>query len=132
MGFLPISSQFLLAGSSMYTLHYVDDKHLLLTYSTHRLLKRLPNEPPEDQDRYVEAVLIELPSGHVLARTQWRLHDHGQYLWSLGHGRFLLRIRDTLTTFAPVANLGTTEPFRERPFLTTDRRIGSRNSVSRS
>ncbi len=125
LGFLPISSQFLLAGSSMYTLHYVDDKHLLLTYSTHRLLKRLPDEPPEDQDRYVEAVLLELPSGHAVARTQWRLHDHGQYLWSLGHGRFLLRVRDTLTTFAPVANLPTGEPFLERAFLTTDRRIGS-------
>ncbi len=125
IGFLPISTQFLLAGSSMYTLHYVDDKHLLLTYSTHRLLKRLPNEPPEDQDRYVEAVLLELPSGHVLGRTQWRLHDHGQYLWSLGHGRFLLRVRDTLTTFAPLANLPNGEPFRERPFLTTDGRIGA-------
>jgi hypothetical protein len=125
LGFQPISTQFLLAGSSMYTLHYVDNKHLLLTYSTHRLLKRLPNEPPDDQDRYVEAVLIELPSGHALCRTQWRLHDHGQYLWSLGHGRFLLRIRDTLTTFAPVANLGTPEPFRERPFLTTEGRIGA-------
>ncbi|HMH12324.1 MAG TPA: hypothetical protein VK578_04385 [Edaphobacter sp.] len=125
IGFQNLSAQFLLAGSSMYTLHYVDDKHLLLTYSTHRLLKRLPDEPPEDQDRYVEAVLLELPSGHVLGRTQWRLHDRGQYLWSLGHGRFLLRVRDTLTTFAPVANLSTPEPFRERPFLTTDRRIGA-------
>ena len=123
LGFQPLSTQFLLAGSSMYTLHYVDDKHLLLTYSTHHLLKRLPNEPPEDRDRFVEAVLIELPSGHVLGRTQWRLHDHDQYLWSLGHGRFLLRIRNTLTTFAPVANLST-DPFRERPFLTTDSSIG--------
>ena len=125
LGFLPISTQFLLAGSSMYTLHYVDNKHLLLTYSTHKLLKRLPNEPPEDQDRYVEAVLIELPSGHAVGRTQWRLHDHGQYLWSLGHGRFLLRVRDTLTTFSPLANLPAGEPFRERPFLTTDGRIGA-------
>jgi hypothetical protein len=125
LGFQPLSTQFLLAGSSMYTLHYVDDKHLLLTYSTHRLLKRLPDEPADDKDRFVEAVLLELPSGHVLCRTQWRLHDHGQYLWSLGHGRFLLRVRNTLTTFAPVANLSTGEPFRERSFLTTDRRIGA-------
>jgi hypothetical protein len=125
LGFLPISNQFLLAGSSMYTIHYVDNKHLLLTYSTHKLLKRLPNEPPEDQDRYVEAVLLDLPSGHILGRTQWRLHDHGQYLWSLGRGRFLLRVRDTLTTFAPIANLPAGEPFRERPFLTTDGHIGA-------
>jgi hypothetical protein len=125
LGFQQPSAQFLLAGSSMYTLHYVDDRHLLLTWSAHRLLKRLPNEPPDDQDRFVDAVLIEIPSGHVLARTQWRLHDHGQYLWSLGHGSFLLRIRDTLTTFSPVANLASGQPFRERAFLTTDRRIAA-------
>lgn len=125
IGFQPPSTQFLLAGSSMYTLHYVDDTHLLLTWSTHRLLKRLPDEPPEDQDRFVEAALLEVPSGKVLARTQWRLHDHGQYLWSLGHGCFLLRIRDTLTTFAPVANLSSGQPFRERGFVTTDRRISA-------
>jgi len=125
IGFPPLSTQFLLAGSSLYTLHYVDDKHLLLTYSIRRLLKRLPNDPPDDKDRYVEAVLIDIPAGHILGRTQWRLHDHGQYLWSLGRGRFLLRIRDTLTTFAPVANLSTGEPFRERPLLTTEGRIGA-------
>jgi hypothetical protein len=123
IGFLPVSPQLLLAGSSMLTLHYVDDKHLLLTFTSRRLLKRIPNDPPEDRDRNVDAVLIELPSGRVLARTGWRLHDHGQYLWSLGHGRFLLRIQETLTSFAPVANLATGQPFLERPFITTDRRI---------
>jgi hypothetical protein len=125
VGFLPVSPQFLLAGSSMLTLHFVDDKHLLLTYNSRRLLTRLPNDPPEDQDRNVDAVLIEVPSGRVLARTGWRLHDHGQYLWSLGHGRFLLRTRDTLTTFAPLVNLPTGQPFRERPFITSDRRIAA-------
>jgi hypothetical protein len=124
LGFQPLSTQFLLAGSSMLTLHYVDDKHLLVTFSTRRLMKRLPDDPPEDQDRYVAAVLLELPSGRILGRTDWRLHDHGQYLWSLGHGHFLLRIRDTLTTFAPLANLSTGQPFREHPFISTDRRIG--------
>jgi len=124
LGFQPLSTQFLLAGSSMLTLHYVDDQHLLLTFSTRRLLKRLPDDPPDDQDRHVDAVLLELPSGRILGRTEWRLHDHGQYLWSLGRGRFLLRIRDTLTTLAPLANLPSGQPFRERPFISTDRRIG--------
>jgi hypothetical protein len=123
VGFLPVSPQFLLAGSSMLTLHYVDDKHLLVTFNSKRLLKRIPNDPPEDQDRNVDAVLLEIPSGHILARTGWRLHDHGQYLWSLGHGRFLLRVRDTLTTFAPLANLPTGQPFLERPFIESKRRI---------
>jgi hypothetical protein len=121
-GFQPLSTQFLLAGSSMLTIHYVDDQHLLLTFSARHLLQRLPDEPEDDMDRTIDAVLLELPSGHVLARTTWRTHDHGQYLWSLGHGHFLLRIRDTLTTFAPLANLTTGQPFAEHPFLSTDDR----------
>lgn len=126
LGFQPQSTQFLLAGSSMLTLHYVDDQHLLLTFSARHLLKRLPDEPEDDQDRNIDAVLLEAPSGRVLARTTWRTHDHGQYLWALGHGYFLLRIRDTLYTFAPMANLSTGDPFTESPFLeTVDRRIAA-------
>jgi hypothetical protein len=119
LGFQALSSQFLLNGSSMLTLHYVDDHHLLFTFTARRLLHRLPDEPEDDQDRSVDALLLELPTGRIVARTSWRLHDHGQYLWNLGHGHFLLRVRDTLTTFAPLVNLPTGEPFRERPFLTT-------------
>jgi hypothetical protein len=121
-GFQPLSPQFLLNCSSMLTLNYVDDKHLLLTFVTHRLIPRLPNEPADDQDRMVDAILLELPSAKILARTSWHLHDHAQYLWNLGRGRFLLRVRDSLTTFAPLANLSTGQPFAERPFLTSAER----------
>src|SRR5580704_4169365 len=125
-GFIPVSPEFLLNGSSMYTVHYVDDKHLLLTFVVKRLIRRLPNEPSDDMDRTVDAVLLELPSGKVLTRTSWHLHDHAQYLWSLGHGHFLLRIRDNLTTFAPLANLSTGKPFAQHPFLASqDRRIAA-------
>jgi hypothetical protein len=117
LGFEPLSVQFLLNGSSMLTLHYVDEHHLLLTFTVRRLLHRLPDEPADDQDRNVDALLLELPTGRILARTSWRLHDHGQYLWNLGHGHFLLRVRDTLTTFAPLVNLSAGQSFRERPFL---------------
>jgi hypothetical protein len=125
-GFQPLPSQFLLNGSSMLTLHYVDDKHLLLTFVVHRLIPRLPDEPEDDQDRIVDAVLLELPSGRTLARTSWHLHDHAQYLWNLGHGHFLLRVRDTLTTFSPLANLSTRDPFAQQPFLVSaDRRLAA-------
>lgn len=124
LGFQPLSPQFLLAGSSMLTLHYVDNTHLLITFNVRRLMRRLPDDPEDDQDRNIDALLLELPTGRILARTSWRTHDHSQYLWSIGHGRFLLRIRDTVTLFAPLANLATGEPFREHPFLNTqDRRI---------
>ena len=121
-GFQPLPTQFLLNGSSMLTLHYVDDKHLLLTFVAHRLIPRLPDEPEDDQDRIVDAVLLEIPSGRILARTSWHLHDHAQYLWNLGHGHFLLRVRDILTTFAPLANLSTSEPFAQQPFLSSGER----------
>jgi hypothetical protein len=125
-GFQPLSAQFLLNGSSMLTLHYVDDTHLLLTFVAHRLIPRLPDEPTDDQDRVVDAFLLELPNGKVLARTSWHLHDHAQYLWSLGHGHFMLRIRDTLTTFAPLANIATPDPFLQHSFLSSgDRRFAA-------
>jgi hypothetical protein len=124
LGFQTLQTQFLLAGSSMLTVDFVDEKHLLVTYSTKRLLKRLSECPPSDQDRNIDAVLLELPEGKVLARTSWRLHDRGQYLWNLGQGRFMLRNRDTLTTLAPMVNLSKGDAFQERPFLTTKRRIG--------
>lgn len=125
LGFQPQATQFLLTGSSMLTLHYVDNQHVLLTFAVRRLMERIADDPPEDEDRMVEAVLVELPSGRVLARTDWRFHDGGQYLWNLGHGRFMLRVRDTLTTFAPLANLASGQPFAQRGFLTTKRRIGA-------
>jgi hypothetical protein len=125
-GFQTLPVQFLLKGSSMMTLHYVDDKHLLLTFVVHRLIPRLPEEPEDDQDRMVDAILLELPSGRTLARTSWHLHDHGQYLWNLGHGHFLLRVRDTLTTFAPLANVATRDPFAQYPFLVSaERRLAA-------
>jgi hypothetical protein len=122
LGFQPLSSQFLLNGSSMLTLHYVDDKHLLLTFVVHRLIPRVVDDPEDDQDRVVDALLLEIPTGNVLARTSWHLHDHAQYLWNLGHGHFLLRIRDSLTTIAPLANLSEKEPFRQHPFLVSSER----------
>jgi hypothetical protein len=109
----------------MLTVNYVDNRHLLFTFGVHRLMERIANDPPGDEDRMVEAVLVELPSGRVLARTDWRLHDSAQYLWGLGHGRFLLRVHDSLMTFAPLANLASGQPFQQRAFLTTDRRIGA-------
>ena len=123
LGFQPIASRYLLAGSSMLTVHYVDQTHLLLTYNAHRLIRRVPNDPPTDVDRNVDAVLLELPSGKVLARAEWQLHDHGQYLWNLGLGHFLLRTRDTLTTIAPMVNLARGGAFLQRPFLNPQRHV---------
>ena len=125
LGFQTPLTQFMLAGSSMLTVDFVDNNHILLTYSAKRLLKRLPECPQGDQDREIDVVLLELPAGKVMARATWRTHDHGQYLWNLGKGRFLLRIRDTLSTFAPMVNLPKGDAFVQSPLIRTDRRIGA-------
>jgi hypothetical protein len=103
----------------MLTVHFVDGTHLLVTYSLRGLVERIPGDPIDDDDRAVAALLVEIPSGNVLARTRWHLHDHGQYLWSLGNGRFLVRMRSTLMAVAPLANLATPDPFRPMPFVET-------------
>jgi len=125
LGYQPLSARLLTAGGTLATVNFIDDQHLLVTFSVRRLMKRMPDALPDDEDRTVEAVVLHLPTGNVLARTHWRLHDSGQYLWNLGHGRFLLRIRDILTTFVPLENLTTGDPFAEQPFLNSTRLIAA-------
>ncbi|GAC1363094.1 MAG: hypothetical protein NVSMB3_11490 [Acidobacteriaceae bacterium] len=125
LGYIPFSTPVLTSGAAILTLNYVDDRHLLVTFSVRRLLKRIPEDPPEDFDRSIDAVLVDLPSGEVLARTAWRLHDPAQYLWPLGNGNFLLRIRDRLTTISPLRNLKSGDAFKEHPLLASPRPIGA-------
>jgi hypothetical protein len=116
LGFPGVSQSFQDAGAAMLTVHFVDNTHILLTYGLRGLVERIKDDPPTDDDRAVAALLLELPSGKVLARTRWHLHDHGQYLWAIGNGRFLLRIRSTLTSIAPLANLASDDAFRQTRF----------------
>jgi hypothetical protein len=117
LGFPGISSTFLSVGASQLTVNFVDSDHLLVTYSLRGLVPRLVGDPPDHDDRMVAGLLVELPSGKVLARTEWHLHDHGRYLWNLGSGRFLLREGNVLWTLAPVANLQSGRPFARSSFL---------------
>ncbi len=125
LGYIPFSAPVLASGACILTINYVDDRHLLVTFSVRRLLPRIPDDPPEDFDRSIDAVLVDLPSGQVLARTAWRVHDPAQYLWPLGNGHFLLRIRDRLTTLSPLVNLKSGDAFKEHPFLSSPRPIGA-------
>ncbi len=105
LGVPTLSASFLGAGASMLTVNFVDDRHLLVTFGSRGLVPRTQDDPEGDQDRMVKAELVELPAGKIVSRTEWHLHDHGRYLWPLGDGRFLLRVRQDLSVFAPVANL---------------------------
>ncbi len=121
----PLSASVLNAGVSATTLHYVDAQHMLLTFSRRRLMARLPDDPPTDFDRNVDAVLLELPTGKILARTSWRMHDTEQYLWALPEGNFLLRDRDRLVTIAPLRGLASGDAFQQHPFVVSSRSIAA-------
>jgi hypothetical protein len=123
MGYQATLPDFLLAGDSALTVDFVDRDHLLVTFGVRRLMKREADSLPNDDDRTIAACLVELPSGKVLARTEWRVHDRLQYLWSLGHGRFLLRVRDRVVEIAPMAGADTNDAFQEIPLLRIDRHI---------
>ena len=122
LGYQGLQAEFLLAGSPMLTVDFVDQTHLLVTFEVHRLLTREADAGPREQDRVILAWLLELPSGKVLSRAEWRMHDRGQYLWNLGSGRFMLRIRDELMVFAPLAGRPD-DAFRTSGLLMTDRRL---------
>jgi VWFA-related protein len=83
-------------GESSVSLDYVDFNHVLLTFNRKQLFHRLPDCPPDHQDRLIHAAILELPSGKVVSETDWYLHDRRRYLWPLGPGRFLLRKWNTL------------------------------------
>ncbi len=123
LGYLPLPARIMIS-SAVSTLHFVDAQHLLFTFNNRSLLPRLPDADPDDEDRNVTALLLELPSGRVIARTEWRTRDHNQYLWPLGQGRFLLRVRARLTILDPMAELASGEAFRQQPFVDLKRRIG--------
>lgn len=123
LGYQAISTRYLLNGATMLTVDYVDNQHLLVTFGVSKLMMRQPDCPPEDEDRTVKAVLLELPTGKELAHAEWRLHDLGQYVWNLGGGTFMLRQRDVLTTFSPLEQVAAGAAFQQHKFLNFERKI---------
>jgi len=94
------------ANNPAYTdvsMHYVDAHHLLFTYNARKLIHRTPDDTPDVPPQIVEALLLDMTTGQVMAQTDWRLHDHGQYLWPLGSGAFLLRNGHELRLLTPLA-----------------------------
>jgi VWFA-related protein len=79
------------SSQSNLSLDFLDSTHVLLTFNSRKLVKRLPECPPTHDDRIIHAAILELPSGRVVKETEWYLHDFRRYLWNLGRGRFLLR-----------------------------------------
>jgi hypothetical protein len=76
------------------------------------LLSRLRDSDPDDDDQLIHAVILEVSTGKVLAQSEWRMHDRDRYLWPLGPGRFLVRIRSQLYVVNEALSL---QPYLEFP-----------------
>lgn len=96
LGYVAPSSFYLTSRLSSISLDFVDKDHLLFTFRLPGLMQRMPDQRPDDEDQTIRAVVLELPSGNVTAKTDWRMHDRSRYLWRLSEGRFLVRQRSSL------------------------------------
>ena len=90
LGYRPPGKLYLLARYSSSSLDFLDSTHLLLTFRKPRLLLR--EEGSGGLDQVIEADVLELPSGKVIAQDQWLLHDRARYLWRMADDKTLLRI----------------------------------------
>ena len=104
----------------METLDYIDDEYVLLTFNSKKLIPRLAEDRQDDQDRLVRALVLHLPDGKVVHESEWRTHDRNQYLWPLGKGGFLLRVRNDLFFVDPMHGR---EGFERRTLLESKREI---------
>ncbi len=96
LGFVPPARFFMPYRVPAATLDFLDATHLLFTFHVARLMRREPDDPAEDQDQTIRALVLSLPAGRIESEGTWRLHDRERYLWMLPQGRFLMRQRDTL------------------------------------
>jgi hypothetical protein len=112
LGFLAPSPAYLDSRIAWASLNFIDDKQLLFTFHVNRLMKRIPDEPVEDDDQVIHTEVLEIASGKVLRQADWRMHDRGRYLWALKDGQFLVRERNSL--FLTGSDLALT------PYLTFD------------
>lgn len=94
LGYRPPGKLYLLARYSSSSLDFLDSTHLLLTFRKPRLLLR--EEGSVGLDQVIEADVLELPSGKVIAQDEWLLHDRARYLWRMADNKTLLRIGSSL------------------------------------
>lgn len=96
LGFVAPSPNYLSTRQSFVSLNFIDKDHLLFTFHVNKLLRRIPGDPPDDDDQLIHAVVLEIETGKVLRKADWRMHDRGRYLWALRDGQFLVRVRNSL------------------------------------
>lgn len=112
LGYAAPSSAYLNLKLSFNSLDFIDSGHLLFTFHVNTLLRRIPGDPPDDNDQMIHAVVLDIKTGNVVRQADWRMHDRGRYLWALWDGTFLVRERNSLFL--------TDRTLELRPYLTFD------------
>jgi len=115
LGYVAPSRFYLVARLSSATLDFIDKDHLLFTFREGGLLQRVPSDPREDDDQVICAVVLDIPTGQVVERAKWRMHDRERYLWAIGDGHFLVRQRNAL--YLTDSHLGL------RPYMQVDTQL---------
>jgi hypothetical protein len=90
LGYRPPGRLYLLARYSSSSLDFLDSNHLLLTFRRPRLLVRAQGSGGLEQ--VIQADVLELPTGKVVAEDQWLMHDRERYVWRLADNKVLLRV----------------------------------------
>jgi hypothetical protein len=90
LGYRPPGKLYLLARYSSSSLDFLDSTHLLLTFRRPRLIAR--DQGSDGLDQAIQADVLELPTGKVVAEDQWLMHDRSRYLWRLAGAKVMLRI----------------------------------------
>src|SRR5207247_8403600 len=53
------------------TVDFLDIHHVLLTFNQKKLFRRLPDCPPTHDDRVIHAMVLEVPGGRIVRKTDW-------------------------------------------------------------
>lgn len=96
LGYVAPSTAYFRYRYSTTTLDFIDSDHLLFTFRDSGLMRRIPDDPADDEDQMIRALVLDIASGKPVEQSQWRMHDRQRYLWPLRNGRFIVRQRNSL------------------------------------
>ena len=96
LGYVAPNPAYLRLRFSFNSLDFIDPDHLLFTFRKMGLLTRTPGDDAGDNDQEIQAVVLDIRTGKVQRKADWRMHDRQRYLWALRNGEFLVRVRNSL------------------------------------
>ncbi len=95
LGFAQPGANYLGQRNVLASLDFAGEDRVLFTFRIPGLMRREAESAGEDQ-RTIRAVVLDVKSGAVLARSEWTVHDRERYLLAGGDARFLLRDMDSI------------------------------------